>query len=55
MFVTNVCHFVDLKIDVMIIFDVTTELTCVFNLMISYIFHVDYDEIHIENPLKYAI
>ena len=49
--VTNLLHFVDLKIEVKIIFDVTTELTCVSSKW-SVIFLVVSDELQIENPFK---
>ena len=48
---TNLLHFVDLKIDVKIILDVTTELICVSSKW-SVILHVVFDEIQIENPLQ---
>ena len=49
--VTNLLHFVDLKIEVKIIFDVTTELTCVSSKW-SVIFYVVSDEIQIEKPTQ---
>ena len=52
--VTNLLHFVDLKIEVKIMFDVTTEFTCVSSKW-SVIFHVDSDEIQIEKSTQVPI
>ena len=52
--VTNLLHFVDLKIEIKIIFDVTTEVTCVSSKW-SVIFHVVSDEIQIEKSTQVPI
>ena len=52
--VTNLLHFVDIKIEVKMKFDVTTELTCVSSKW-SVIFHVVSDEIQIEKSTQVPI
>ena len=52
--VTNLLHFVDIKIEVKMKFDVTTELTCVSSKW-SVIFHVVSDKIQIEKSTQVLI
>ena len=52
--VTNLWHFVDIKIEVKMKFDITTELTCVSSKW-SVIFHVVSDEIQIEKSTQVPI